>query len=193
MNATVSVEVNEDTLFTLVAHLHQHGGTMDLAGVVDAALRQWLAAQEDSATNVAHPAPRGYQWKSLFLPDGTALRMAYRGNHEYAMVRGERLLYHGHAVSPNQFANSFADSVRNAWKDISILFPGAKQWKLAYTLRRQHRETEQAAQQASPADTRPAHGDTPPNPAPSTPRPNPQWDLPERRHFRYRLEDAAFD
>lgn len=40
--------------------------------------------------------------------------MAYRNDHEYAIIEGDHIMYKGRAVSPNQFASCYADSVRNA-------------------------------------------------------------------------------
>jgi len=88
--------------------------------------------------------------------------MAYRGDHEYAIVEGDHIMYKGRAISPNQFASGYADSVRNAWQDISIRMPGEKHWKLAGV---------------RPRNTSPGQG----------------WTEPERRKFRFRLEDVAFN
>jgi hypothetical protein len=77
----------------------------------------------------------GYQWKSLFLPEGTLLRSWSYGEHRIARVVGNRILHEGRSVSPNQFARSFARSVRNAWKDISVCLPGEKTFQRAFRLR----------------------------------------------------------
>ena len=127
MVATMSVHVSPSTLFALMERLRETGASIDPADAVDAAIRHWLAASGHTPDS----APRGYQWKTLFLPEGTWLRMAYRGDHEYAIVERDRIMYKGRAVSPNQFASGYADSVRNAWQDISIRMPGEKHWKLA--------------------------------------------------------------
>ena len=80
---------------------------------------------------------RGYQWQALFLPNGTRVRMSYRGGVEYAEVRHDRLLFDGESVSPSQFASRVADGTnRNAWRDLHIQFPGEASWKLADGLRR---------------------------------------------------------
>lgn len=38
-----------------------------------------------------------------------------------------------------------------------------------------------------------AQAPAPPQPPPRNPAPGQGWDLPERRHFRFRMEDVAFD
>ena len=115
----------------------------------------------------------------------------------------------------HQFAHAFARTTRNAWEDLYVRRPGDKQFKLACVLR-------QEAASDAPACTPPAAtppllaaaagatvlsfpGEsipalaaalasalsqlTPPRNTDSGPR----WDLPERRKFRYRLEDVAFE
>jgi hypothetical protein len=62
----------------------------------------------------------GYQWKELFLPDGTELRIRYRRAYNYARVDGDQLKYAGEAVSPRDWALMLTGSVRNPWRDIWI-------------------------------------------------------------------------
>jgi hypothetical protein len=201
MVATMSVNVSPSTLFALMERLRETGASIDPADAVDAAIRQWLA----TPGHAPDAAPRGYQWKTLFLPEGTWLRMAYRGDHEYAIVEGDHLMYKGRAISPNQFASGYADSVRNAWQDISIRMPGEKHWKLAGVRRRElARAAAAAAAAAAPAPAAANAPAAPPAPlvasapcvAPPPPRntdPGQGWTEPERRKFRFRLEDVAFD
>lgn len=214
MSAITSVNLSPHTLLALLEYLRDSGAAIDPAEAVDAAVRHWLAAMKQGAG--APDAPRGYQWKSLFLPDGTWVRMAYRGDHEYAHVEGDRLMYKGRPTTPNKFASEHTDTVRNAWYDISIRMPGEKNWKMAYQRRK---ELELAArQQAVPAHTiaslpTQATPMSPPSaestsagpprvggsviPQPPVMQRNvesiPGWTEPERRKYRYRLEDVAFN
>ena len=81
----------------------------------------------------------GYQWNALFLPNGTKIRMTYKGKDSYAEIRHERLHWREETLSPSQFAARIADGTnRNAWRDLYIQFPGDGSWKLADSLRRQH-------------------------------------------------------
>jgi hypothetical protein len=225
MFATMSVNLSHHTLLALLEHLRDSGATTDPAEAVDTAVRHWLAAMKQGAG--APEAPRGYQWKSLFLPDGTWVRMAYRGDHEYAHVEGDRLMYKGRPTTPNKFASAHTNTVRNAWHDVSIRMPGEKNWKMAYQRRKEleltARQTTAPAQAAAPL---PATSVPAPVPAPSSlaplppppaepppiaspreggsviPKPPimqrnvesiPGWTEPERRKYRYRLEDVAFN
>ena len=80
---------------------------------------------------------RGYQWQQLFLPNGTQLRMTYRGKNAYAYVRHETIMYEGGSYSASQWASKVADNTaRNAWRDIWVSLPGESGWSLAQDLRR---------------------------------------------------------
>ena len=131
------------------------------------------------------------------------LRSWSYGEHNYARVEGDEIIHEGRAVSPNQFARHFARTARNAWFDLSVRRPGDKQFKMAGLLRK-----ELARQSQQPALPAPAPAATAPPPTVPTElaecaqpdRAEPVkkadfeggWDLPERRKFRYRLEDVAY-
>ncbi|MRW93521.1 hypothetical protein GJ699_26370 [Duganella sp. FT80W] len=74
------------------------------------------------AESAQHARP-GYQWKQLFLPEGTELRVATRGRVRYAVVEGHHIIHNDKPVSPSQFANS-GDVVRNAWRVVWLKLPG---------------------------------------------------------------------
>lgn len=79
----------------------------------------------------------GYWWKSLFLPAGTKLRMAYKGTMYEAEVVENDVRYKNETVSPSEFTFRVTRTARNAWRDIELLFPGKSQWESAEMLRRQ--------------------------------------------------------
>ncbi|MET0322024.1 MAG: hypothetical protein ABW069_14995 [Duganella sp.] len=200
----------------------------------------------DSASGAAPASMRGYQWKSLFLPEGTVLRSWSYSEHNYAEVVGDQIIHKGRAVSPNQFAQSFARTTRNAWTDLFVRRPGDKKYAMACRLRDEAAKLAQQQQQLrqpieptpAPAATAATAGLTPeavlaallaamrtapatigpgaitpvtvtpviaapvittpvttaqaPSP-PRDPTPGEGWTLPERRKFRFRLEDVAYD
>lgn len=79
----------------------------------------------------------GYQWQTLFLPNGTKLRMRYKGEYFYADVVQEEIIYGEESLSPSRFASAVAEgSSRNAWRDIYVQLPGSSNWKLASSLRK---------------------------------------------------------
>lgn len=92
-------------------------------------VQRWLAMDmERLALRRNGPAMRGFQWKNVFLPDGTCLRTSYQGVSEFAKVVDDRILSDdGESLTPSQFANRHA-SGRNAWRFIWIRFPGDAHW-----------------------------------------------------------------
>jgi hypothetical protein len=81
---------------------------------------------------------RGYQWQNVYLPNGTQIRMTYRGEATYGEIRKEKLFSGKDSLSPSEFARRVASNTsRNAWRDIYIKFPGDGGWKFADDLRRQ--------------------------------------------------------
>lgn len=80
---------------------------------------------------------KGYQWLTVFLPNGTKLKMAYKGRDYYAEVTHEKIMYGGEAFSPSSLANHIASGTsRNAWRDFLIKKPRDKEWLFADDLRR---------------------------------------------------------
>jgi hypothetical protein len=195
MFTTLSVQLPTDTLLRLVERLKNRGGSQDLSEAITGAVESWLDGCSDSSHAQDGFGARGYQWKSLFLPEGTILRSWSYGEHNYARVEGDEIIHEGKSVSPNQFARSFARTTRNAWFDLSVRRPGEKHFKMASLLRK-----ELAAQtRSAPPATVPVaaiaeapHAETAPSARPAKPDFDPGWDLPERRRFRYRAEDIAF-
>jgi hypothetical protein len=121
---------------------------------------------------LAGSAHAGYQWKRLFLPDGTVLRTVFGGKNHHCLVAGDRIVYDKRAVSPSGFANAIGGIRRNAWKSIWILFPDSKDWKLADSLRcrERPRNARKAAGAIQPAPARANMGASdgvPPAPAES--------------------------
>ncbi len=205
MLTTVSIQVPGHLLTELIQHLQRNGDAQDMSQAVVTAIEHWLSAQKHQPQPPDAPGLRGYQWKSLFLPEGSCLRSWSYGEHNYACVVGDQIIHDGRPVTPNQFARSFARSHRNAWLDLSIRLPGEKIWKKASLLRRELASVNaqaicpaaDPAPCALPQSDADAGAPSPPSrPATAATRqvtPSCDWSLPERRKFRFRLEDAAFD
>jgi hypothetical protein len=141
------------TRLALSEHLRKTGASLSLEQASIAALDEWLA--EKRSPDSCPAALRGYQWKELFLPDGTDVRMIYDGHSHYAKVRDDQLLYEGRAVSPRAFTMRVAAGVRNAWRDLWLRFPGKREWQRALLLRQAQAQRAQHGQAPppSPADT----------------------------------------
>jgi hypothetical protein len=211
MKSTTSLQVDTHVLLKLIEQLRRRGGSQDLTETFTSAIELWLAEQAKLRPGSDPGGGRGYQWKSLFLPEGTVLRSWSYGEHNYARVEGDQIIHDGRAVSPNRFAQMFAQSTRNAWNDLYVRRPSDKQFKLACRLRD---ELKQPADIELPVVEPPAPSAAPdaavavlvaalqavvpgtqcgqPSPARDG-TPAAGWNLPERRKYRYRIEDVAFD
>lgn len=145
MNAVRLLPVSSDALLALDAHLRDEASALSLTDAVALAIRAWLA---DNAGTVAisesgepadadaDAASRGYQWKELFLPEGTALRMRYADEVHHARVTGDAIVFRGRRVSPRQLTLAIAGDGRNAWRDLSLRLPGEAHFRPACVLRR---------------------------------------------------------
>ena len=92
------------------------------------AVRNYLAEGHAAAPSTQTPAI-GYQWKQLFLPDGTLLRATTHGKTSYAKVEGHAIISDGKPVTPSQLANR-QGGVRNAWRVLWLRPPG-EDWERA--------------------------------------------------------------
>ncbi len=96
-----------------------------------------LAVKEDDEFFEKYGEPsRGYQWQQIFLPNGTQIRMTYRGEASYGEIRHSKLFLGNDSMSPSEFAGRVANNTsRNAWRDIYVKFPGDGSWRFADNLR----------------------------------------------------------
>ncbi|HEY1148490.1 MAG TPA: hypothetical protein VGF27_07945 [Pseudoduganella sp.] len=115
----------------LAMFLRTSGSTLCLSEAVTRAVKFWIAAQQEAAA-----PPRGYQWKSLFLPSGTRVRMHFLGECYYADVIDEDLVFRGRATSPRQMTVAIDGAGHNAWRDLWIRRPHESDWTQADKLRR---------------------------------------------------------
>lgn len=113
----------------LVQLLEQCGDRRPPAEVANLAIKTWLAANGPEADR------HGYQWKELYLPNGTELRLRYQGGYYYATISDDELLYADEAMSPRQWALMVTGTVRNAWRDIWVRRSVHEPWTRASDLR----------------------------------------------------------
>ena len=114
----------------LCDYLRTSRSALTPAEAIANAIKLWIAKCRADAA----PA-RGYQWKQLFLPETTRLRMRAGDIWHSAEVVGDDLIYRGDAVSPNQMVQQASGDVRNAWRELWIRFPDEKNWTNAAQLR----------------------------------------------------------
>jgi hypothetical protein len=100
-------------------------------------VQRWLAMDtERLALRKNGRALRGFQWKNVFLPDGTKLRTSYCESIEFAKVIGDHIVGDdGTRLTPSLFANRHARG-RNAWRFVWLRFPGDDYWSRAADCRR---------------------------------------------------------
>jgi len=82
-------------------------------------------------------SPReGYQWQTLFLPNGTRLMAKYKGKPHYAEVQHSKIVDDAGSYSPSEWASKVANHTsRNAWRDIYVQDPITGEFCLADVLR----------------------------------------------------------
>ena len=123
--------------------LIKHTGEGIYGSKTEAALSElilkWIATtkagscelERDKSIESVNSVNKGYQWKQLFLPGGTELRVTFRGHSRYARVEGEQIISDGAPTSPSRLANAAGCGTRSAWKTIWLRFPGTSRWQLA--------------------------------------------------------------
>ncbi len=165
MKEQTAMLVHPDTRRAELRMLKHGGDARSIDQVVDAVLKDWLAAAAVANPGTAAAASRGYQWKSLFLPEGTLLPICVGGRYTEAAVCGEHIVYQGRRCSPRQFVMQVSGQVRNAWLAVWRRCPGDVRWHLADTRRHilplRHRHPSQTpAQRCAPIGVPPACGAT---------------------------------
>lgn len=155
MDAACPLSVCPDTLAALSNYLRTAGSGLSLSDAATLAIRHWLAAK------AAGMEGNGYQWKELFLPEGSELRMHCDDEVHHARVSGDAIVYQGRPVSPRQFTLAIAGEGRNAWRDLSVRLPGAKQFQPAMLLRRNAQAQIKARVEAEAGGEKRAHRGSP--------------------------------
>ena len=92
-------------------------------------VKRWMSRDtERLAVRSGGSTLRGFQWKTLFLPDGTILRTSRDSSVEFAKVCDDRIIADdGAALTPSLFANRHTTG-RNAWRFVWLRFPGEEAW-----------------------------------------------------------------
>jgi hypothetical protein len=133
MTLPVSMEMYQQLMSAAI----QSGFKQEIWEIGATAIREWMT--RNNPDSFAMPALSGYQWKQLFLPNGTLLRTIFGGKNFHCLVEGDHIVYNGEKVSPSGFVDAVGGVRRNAWKATWILFPNSSIWKLAESLRTKKR------------------------------------------------------
>ncbi|HEY1151783.1 MAG TPA: hypothetical protein VGF27_24630 [Pseudoduganella sp.] len=116
----------------LALFLRTSGSTLSMSDAIVRALQQWMKTAQEAGS------PRtGYQWKCLFLPSGTRLRLRCTNQLFYAEIVNDHLVFRGEVMSPSQMVAAASGVARNAWRDLWVRRPQDKEWSPADKLRRE--------------------------------------------------------
>lgn len=159
MKDIATLAIPTTTLCRLLQYAEAHQSETNAGELAALAIEEWLARA--AGGDRACVRMRGYQWKTVFLPEGTQLRAWNRSAFAYAEVIGDVIMYLGEPVSPHEFICRCKGISRSAWAEVRLLFPGENHWKLADT----HR-CELARLAPSKSGPAPAAGAPPAQPAP---------------------------
>lgn len=140
-NPRSSVPVSETVYHHLLKAICDTGYQKEGWEIAEQAIDEWV--RRHNPDHIPLPATKGYQWKRLFLPDGTLLRTVFVGKNHHCLVENDGILYNGKAVSPSGFVNAVGGIRRNAWHCTWILLPDNKEWQLADALRSRERPRHQ--------------------------------------------------
>ncbi|WP_051294048.1 hypothetical protein [Pseudoduganella violaceinigra] len=135
MEGLIGISIPFQVFLDLSAYLDGRRSTEEFAEVAGRAISEWIALQHATPTHDGGSSFGGYQWKTLFLPSGTRLRLTIRKATHHASVEGDCIVYEGAAVTPAQLVNQVAGGTRNAWKHIWLQLPGDTRWQRAESLR----------------------------------------------------------
>ncbi len=149
-----SLPASLETYQALGNFMYEHGLKQEMYVLVDSIVNEWMTRFKEQESHASASTLDGYQWKCLFLPDGTTLRTVYKRKSYLAHVKGSDLCFEGRSVSPRQFANEVADCARNAWRTIWLRFPDEVEWKRAMPLRKKVMENETKRDRTRPKRTR---------------------------------------
>lgn len=84
MQHTISLQIPTPTFLELAEYLREYGDERDPSEIATLAIATWLALAKGEVRYA--PRERGYQWKGLFLPDQTEIRMLHGGIYTYANI-----------------------------------------------------------------------------------------------------------
>lgn len=157
MSYRANLEVSLHTLRALLDYQAERASDVSLADLADLAILKWL---QRHCTSNKPVQPNGYFWKTVFLPDGTRLRISSSVGKHFAEVACGELLYDSRSVSPNQFVTASLGNTGNAWKVIYVQLPGDTDWTQALRLRHAAmahalRSSKRKAERTAPPDLSP--------------------------------------
>ena len=79
MKTQISIPIETEQFLGLVDFLRSNGDARDPVIAIADAVDYWMENASWKPELLTKSVSRGYQWKSLFLPDRTEVRMQYKG------------------------------------------------------------------------------------------------------------------
>lgn len=142
--AKQTIYLSYDIYLDLELHLLETRPDVKPEAFIQELLHRWLTLDKERLVARKNgQALRGFQWKNVFLPDGTRLRTSHHNKVEFAVVVGEQIIAEdGQSLTPSQFANRQA-SARNAWRFVWLRLPGDDYWVRADQFRTRLEQTQQ--------------------------------------------------
>jgi len=131
METQVSIPVHTRLFLDFAEFLESKGDSRDPVRAVSDAIDYWMSNADWKPELLKVSSTLGYQWKGLFLPDSTEVRMQYKSQWHYARVDGDKLVYECKPTTPGRLANTITGTSRNAWRDLWIKRPTDAEWLLA--------------------------------------------------------------
>lgn len=97
MKDIATLAIPATTLCRLLQYANAHPAERSAGELAATAIEEWLARAEGPSA----PGIRlhGFQWKTVFLPEGTQLRAWNRSGFAFAEVIGDRIVCQGDPVS----------------------------------------------------------------------------------------------
>lgn len=135
MEPTIGIPVYFDVFEKLCRFLDGSTVKEEIAAVASRAITTWIEQQSAPPPEESSALLGGYQWKNVFLPEGTKLRIVVKRKTFHASVVGDHIIFNGEATSPACLVNQLASTKRNAWKHTWLLLPGETKWQLAQSMR----------------------------------------------------------
>lgn len=134
----ISIPVEMTQFLDLSDFLREEKSKFNPVEAIEFAIDYWMenaSWKDELLSGSPRETDKGYIWKNLFLPNGTSLRMKYKGEIYYCAVMKDKIIFNGEETSPSGFANKVAKTSRNAWNDIWIKRPDDTEWIFADNLR----------------------------------------------------------
>lgn len=131
-----AIQLPIEVFLSLEFHLMETRPDVGPDAFITGLVQRWLAIDKERlALRKNGLELLGFQWKNIFLPNGTRLRTSYYHANDFAKVIGNHIVSDdGTRLTPSRFANRHAKG-RNAWRFVWLRFPGDDYWSRAVDCR----------------------------------------------------------